>query len=127
MRQALVQWAEKVEQIPSLFARLVYFATLKETEAGSYFCPELGCPSLQQDQIVQQTHSETFLRFLALPLCQMAEDLVPYLETFGGRVPRLGELARDLIPSDASLEAVVFFLGTIQILDSLLHWDGSDR
>jgi hypothetical protein len=57
----------------------------------------------------------------------MADDLIPYLETFGGRVPRLTDLGRDLIPADAGLEAVVLFLGTIQILDSLLHRSRRDR
>lgn len=121
MTQTVSAWSERVEQIPSLFARLTYFATLKETETGPYFCPDLGCSPSAQDDIVRQVHLDTFSRFLALPLRRMADDLIPYLETFGGRVPRLTDLGRDLIPSDAGLEAVVLFLGTIQILDSLLH------
>src|SRR4051794_11378087 len=121
MTKALLRWQEKVDQIPSLFGRLIYFANLKEGPGGPYSCADLDCPSSRQDQIVRREHLNTFRRFLALPLSEMADDLIPYLETFDGRVPRLGDLGRDLLPPDASLESVVLFLGTIQILDSLLH------
>jgi hypothetical protein len=70
MTQAVSAWRERVEEIPSLFARLTYFATLKETETGPYFCGDLDCSPAEQDEICEASasgHVFTVLGFAPSP------------------------------------------------------------
>lgn len=121
MRSTVTQWREQIASIPSLFGRLLYFAGLRDHATGKYFCSELNCASSEQDRIMREAHAETFYAFLALPLSRIAEDLIPYLETFDARSPRLEDLVKDIIPPDAGLESVVLFVGTVEVILSLAN------
>jgi hypothetical protein len=115
------KWQQKVAEIPSLFARLIYFSSLRESPDGLFFDSGVHASSSATDQLIRTEQSQTFSRFLGLSLEQIAEDLGPYLETYGSsRTPDLVDLARDIIPPSASVEDVAFFLGTITILDSII-------
>jgi hypothetical protein len=115
-------WRKRVEAIPSLFLRLLYFSSLRETPDGLFFDPELVAHTTLVDEIIRREQAETFSQFLGLGLDQIADDLVPYLTTFSSRreSPRLLEIARELIPVCASTEDTCLFLGTMKILDTLL-------
>lgn len=120
--EAIREWRARVEAIPSLFLRLLYFSSLRETPDGLFFDPELATGTSLADEIIRREQVETFSRFLGLELEQIADDLVPYLNTFSSRrePPRLLETAREVVPLSASTEDVCLFLGTMKIFDTLL-------
>jgi hypothetical protein len=126
MRLTVTQWREQLAGVPSLFGRLIYFAGLRDHTAGQYLCSDLECSSSEQDRIIREAHAEAFYSFLALPLSRIAEDLVPYLETFE-RSPRLEDLVNDLIPPDVGLESVLLFVGTVEVILSLANRQRGSR
>lgn len=72
-------------RIPSLFGRLLYFASLRDPNTGAY--RHYGLSSAfgreQSAQALRLSHIRTFREWLQAPLRQRQDDLHLYLESLG--------------------------------------------
>jgi len=70
-----------LSRIPTLFGRLAYLASLRDTNSGVY--NHHGLASLfgreESRRALGQTHAQMFEQWLKLPLANKREDLVEYL------------------------------------------------
>ena len=75
-------WRNTLSQIPTTFGRLIYLASLRDQNTGTYhhhglaqmFGPE------ETDQALRQSHSQTFSEWLCFNLEQQKSDLEDYLD-----------------------------------------------
>ena len=126
-----ILWRDKLEAIPSVFARLFYVAGLRNDE-GLY--REAGLeskvPTGMADEIIRDSHLLCFRGWLSMGLKGKTEDLRPYLASLSPRA-KAGQgwekawaaLFRNLIPSDASLTEITLFLNTASIVQRLVDKD----
>jgi hypothetical protein len=122
-------WSRKIEEIPSLFARIVYMAGLRNV-TGRYKDPELAAivgSSVCHD-VIKAAHSKAFSVWFSLNWTARTTDLKPYLVTLGfrgspARWPISWEqVCKDIVPCDASINDVQLFLGTVTaVIDMLSH------
>ncbi len=103
-------WRRTLAAIPSIYARLVFLASLRDVNTGRYehyglamiFGPEVAA------EAIRRSHEETFLEWLALRLEQQKADLELYFSTLPASRRTLVEnwlrLApyRSIIPASAS-------------------------
>lgn len=72
-------------RIPSMFGRLLYFASLRDPNTGAY--RHYGLSSAfgrdQSAQALRLSHVRTFREWLQAPLRQRHEDLQGYLDSLG--------------------------------------------
>jgi hypothetical protein len=80
-------WQNIVSEIPTHFGRLVYLASLRDENKGTYWHPALekyGDPE-ECDQILAQSHRVVFYDWLALRLAEQCQDMVAYLQDVQGQ------------------------------------------
>jgi len=70
-----------VEQIPTIFGRLVYLAALRSRDTGAYHHPVLShvIGASELDSHLRRSHLQVFYQWLDLNLAQQRGDLVRYL------------------------------------------------
>lgn len=130
-------WRERVEAIPSLFARLILCSQLRDT-SGNYFDEMLAefVSAAECSQAIAATHRTTFQAWLKLDLKRKIADLKPYLETCSADVLHLPnreqavewtQFCRDLAPSETSAPEIQFFIGTVQTVLRLIALQRSKR
>jgi hypothetical protein len=73
-------------QIPSVFGRLAYLASLRDPNTGRYehfgFAQRFG--ERESDQTIKRSHVNTFGDWLCFSLEQQKQDLEEYLDTAAG-------------------------------------------
>ncbi len=79
-------WRRTLSQIPSLFGRLVYLATLRDPNTGVYqhFGFAQKYSDREADRTMRRSHSNTFADWLCLSLEEQKRDLDRYLLTIDG-------------------------------------------
>jgi hypothetical protein len=125
-------WQNKLESIPSVFARLIYVAGLKR-DGVRYeepdFTPLVSGP--MANDIIRDSHVYWFGVWLSMDLRHKTEDLEPHLKTLVpanpgepslSSIPKaaFGEVFRELVPADASPAESELFLGTLSIVEKLV-------
>ena len=115
-----------VGQVPTIFGRLVYLASLRDKRNGAYchpaFCPIFGCDIA--DRALRRTHQQAFSSWLDLSLeCQYSE-LQEFLRAVaaddGSKNPWLApEAAANLVPPDTSGHESLLFHSDLDVLGAL--------
>jgi hypothetical protein len=83
-RNALADlWKHTLSQVPSTYGRLVYLASLRDPNSGSYRHHGLSAAFGRAESVaaLKKSHEETFLQWLKMPLATKNEDFRAYLQS----------------------------------------------
>src|SRR5213593_4178246 len=74
-------WKRTLSQVPTTFGRIVYLASLRNPNTGTY--EHFGLAQVysleEADRALRTSHGKTFAEWLNYPLAQQKDDLEEYL------------------------------------------------
>jgi hypothetical protein len=110
-------------QIPTLFGRLVYLASLRDTASNRYLHESLSSAlgSEECDRTLSRSHQQVFGQWLTYSLADQKTDLEEYLSTAGG--PRNAVHYRHLVPGSARAVERQLYLTDLETLMELLRYE----
>ena len=121
-------WRHTLSQIPTVFGRLVYLSSLRNSNTGSYehhgFAQMYG--DEESDHTLRQSHSEAFSKWVCFALEHQKADLDLYLSSLGANKRTIIEAwlrltpYRHLVPADARPPDRQLYLSDLEILLTLL-------
>jgi hypothetical protein len=121
-------WRRTLEQIPTLYGRLVYLTSLRNADSGRY--EHHGLTLLfgaeAADIALRDSHRRTYVEWLSLPLAAQRADLLCYMDSLEVPPARLVEtwieLApyRNLAPALAREEERILFESDLEAILSQL-------
>lgn len=124
-------WRNTLSQIPTLFGRLVYLSSLRDSNSGIY--EHYGLAQVfgakEADRTLRQSHSQAFASWLNLNLEQQKSDLEDYLagleEDINAILANWIRLApyRNLIPARAREVERQLYLTDLEVVLELLKFD----
>jgi hypothetical protein len=82
-RNALADlWKHTLSQIPSVYERLVYLASLRDTNSGAYRHHGLSAAFGREESqsAMRKSHDDTFREWLGLPLSAKSTDLITHFQ-----------------------------------------------
>jgi len=83
-RNALADlWKHTLSQIPSIYGRVVYLASLRDANSGIYRHHGLSAAFGREESLsaLRKSHEDTFREWLNLPLPDKSADLVAYFQS----------------------------------------------
>jgi|SRR5581483_2030682 len=116
-------WRKTLSQIPTLFGRLAYLASLRESPGGRYRHEVLTAllgPE-DSDRALSRSHHQLFSEWLSYSLAEQKSDLDEYLNTEGGT--RNYRQYQNLIPSNAREVERQLYLTDLETLMELLRYE----
>jgi len=122
-------WARTLSQVPTLFGRLAYLASLRDANSGRY--QHFGLAQVysdeEADQALRSSHARVFADWLNYPLTRQKADLEEYLLSIEGDRRTLLETwaalspYRNLIPAEATAAERELFLSDLELILQLLR------
>jgi len=116
-------WRKTLSQIPTLFGRLAFLASLRDPRSGRYrhevMTSLLGAED--GDRALSRSHQQLFAEWLAYSLSDQKSDLEEYLRRVGG--PRNFRHYNDLIPPAAREVERQLYLTDLETLLELLRYE----
>jgi hypothetical protein len=121
-------WKRTLEQIPTLYGRLVYLTSLRNSDSGEYQHHGLALVfgAKAADEALRESHWETFQEWLASPLAQQKADVTEYMAQLptdrAVLVENWLQIApyRNLPPAEARFEERELFCADLETLLQLL-------
>lgn len=121
-------WHNTLSQIPTLFGRLAYLASLRNANSGRYehhgFAQAYGADTA--DHAMRESHESTFAEWLRQGLAAQQSDLVDYLQGLPEPMPTLVEVwlrlapYRSMVPTAVRAPERQLFLTDLEmLLDSI--------
>jgi hypothetical protein len=116
-------WRRTLEQIPTVFGRLVFLASLRDPATGHYYHQELAhtIGAEDADRSLCSSHHQVFQQWLGFSLADQRADLDEYLRT--GSAPRYALPYRKLVPNTARDVERQLYLTDLETLLELLKFE----
>jgi hypothetical protein len=116
--------------IPCELARLIYLASTRDYNSGTYHHEGLSTRYRRQDArtALERAHRESFYRLASMPLADLVEELNSYMqasrEDAGGFIRTWQELEpyRVAVPMEVESTNAKLFLSNIRIALEVLRW-----
>jgi hypothetical protein len=121
---AVELWRQTLSQIPTVFGRLVYLASLRDEATGRYVHDALTRlqGSDEANRTLCHSHQQVFSQWIASSLFDQKRDLDQYAMEIGGRIQSLWNL-RDVVPPMARDVERQLYLADFETLLGLLQFD----
>jgi len=120
---AALIWRKTLSQIPTVFGRLVYLASLRDAGTGRY--SHEGLVRLlgreDADRTLCHSHHQVFSQWLGFSLAEQKSDLDEYLQVAGS--PRYAVHYRNLVPATARDVERQLYLTDLETLLELLKFE----
>lgn len=116
-------WRKTLSQIPTLFGRLVYLSSLRDSATGRYRHEALSSIMGAEDcdRTLSRSHHQIFSQWLAYSLSEQKSDLEEYFSTAGGS--RYFRQYHNLIPPTAREVERQLYLTDLETLMDLLRYE----
>ena len=123
---AAMIWRKTLSQVPTVFGRLAFLASLRNTATGRYSHEELVriLGPEATDRALCNSHHQVFSEWLKFSLAEQKADLDDYLST-GGR-SRAAFHYRHLVPPTARDVERQLYLTDLETLLELLKFEHGD-
>lgn len=120
-------WRRTLSQIPTVFGRLVYLASLRDTDTNRYAHPSLNSLLSQEDadRTLCHSHHQVFSQWIGSSLAEQKGDLDEYVRDTGGKRYLLQQY-RDLVPPTARDVERQLYLTDLETLVELLRYGNSE-
>lgn len=121
---AVELWRQTLSQIPTVFGRLVYLASLRDDATGRYVHDALTRlqGSDEADRTLCHSHQQIFSQWISSSLSDQKRDLDQYVMEIGGRIQSLWS-HRDVVPPMARDVERQLYLADFETLLDLLQFD----
>jgi len=116
-------WRRTLQQIPTLFGRLVFLASLRDPATGHYYHQGLAqiVGVEEADRSLCNSHHQIFQQWLGFTMAEQKSDLDEYLNE--GSVPRYALPYRKLVPPSARDVERQLYLADLETLLELLKFE----
>lgn len=123
---AVVLWRKTLSQVPTVFGRLAFLASLRDSTSGRYSHEALLrlLGPEDTDRALCNSHHQVFSEWLRFSLAEQKTDLDEYLSTGGGS--RLALDYRHLVPPTARDVERQLYLTDLETLLELLKYERGD-
>jgi len=120
-------WRKTLSQIPTVFGRLVYLASLRDKETNRYVHPSLSflLGPEDADRTLCHSHHQVFSQWIGSSLAEQKADLDQYVRDTGGRKYLLQQYG-NLVPPTARDVEKQLYLTDLETLVELLRYGNSD-
>jgi hypothetical protein len=115
-------WRQVLDRIPTAFGKLVFMASLWDSQTGAYYHSDL-CELMGRedaDRTLCLSHHQIFSQWLGFSLAEQKADLERYLDSSGG--PRFALAYRNLAPPTARDVERQLYITDLETLLELLRF-----
>jgi hypothetical protein len=116
-------WRRTLSQIPTVFGRLVYLASLRDATTNRYAQASLNSllGAEDADRALCHSHHQVFSQWIGFSLAEQKADLDEYVRETGGRKHLLQQY-RNLVPPTARDVERQLYITDLETLVELLRY-----